>query len=153
MKKIFMVSLALTVLAVSIGLFQMTSCTKAIAQTKTDTIYMCNSSINGLWSGTIQDATSVPQPYNLSIKADGTISFEGIALNQEHFGVGTWTLTDSILTCNITTLYGLSYNVGIKQTLTAVFNNKTGILSSGKWIDIYPNTATSSGTFMVKKVN
>ena len=36
-----MASLALTVFALSIALFQMTSCTKSNAQTKTDTVYQC----------------------------------------------------------------------------------------------------------------
>ncbi|MFL9484319.1 hypothetical protein ACI6Q2_16180 [Chitinophagaceae bacterium LWZ2-11] len=39
MKKIFMASIALTVLAAGIGLFQLSSCTKTLAQTKTDTVY------------------------------------------------------------------------------------------------------------------
>lgn len=59
MKKIFFASLALTIFAASIVLFQMSSCTKAVAQaqTKTDTIYVnsCPASVTGLWVGTQAD--------------------------------------------------------------------------------------------------
>ena len=110
-------------------------------------------SVKGLWSGSLQDAVSGPQAYNLSIKEDGTVSFEALLSNKEHFGVGTWTLTDSLLKCNVTTLYGFDFNVGIKQILTATFNSSAGTLSSGKWIDIYPATAKNSGTFSLTKVN
>jgi hypothetical protein len=125
----------------------------SIGGCKKDTPNATTYSVKGLWTGTLQNATSGPQPYNLSIKADGTVSFEGLVSNQEHFGVGTWTLTDSTLRCDVTTLYGFDFNVGIKQTLTAIFDGSNGTLSSGKWMDTYPSTSKNSGTFSLTKVN
>lgn len=152
MKKFLMISMVLTILAASIVLLQMSSCTKAVAQTRTDTIYKCQGNITGLWSGTLSDSNNVSQPYNLSIKADGTVTFEGIVTgNQEHFGLGTWTLTDSLLTCYVTTVYGYSYNVGTKQKLTAIYNKANGTLLNGAWTNI--SQSVNSGTFSVAKIN
>jgi hypothetical protein len=117
---------------------------------KKDSTAPTNYSIEGLWTGTSENATSGPQFYSLSIKPGGTITFEGIGANQQHFGTGTWTLNGTAFTASVTTLYGISSNVGTKQTLTADFNASTGTLSNGKYVNIPP--ATGSGTFSVTEV-
>ena len=107
--------------------------------------------IHGLWVGTVANPTSSAQPYSLSIKSDGKITFEGYAAITYHFGVGTWTLNGDTFTANVTTLYGISSNIGTQQQLNATFNSSTGILSNGTYVNISP--ANSTGTFSVTKVN
>ncbi|QNA43524.1 hypothetical protein [Lacibacter sediminis] len=107
--------------------------------------------IQGLWVGTIGNPTSTAQPYALSIKANGQITFEGYAANTYHFGTGTWTLNGDSFTANVTTLYGISSNVGVQQKLEATFNSSTGILNNGKYVNTSP--ANDAGTFSVTKVN
>lgn len=152
MKKILLASAALTIFAASIILFQISSCTKSVAQEnkQTDTVYKCTPSIQGLWIGTQQSSTT-GQPFSMSIKPDGTMTYENIVYNTQQLCVGTWTLVNSTFTCNTECIYG--YFVGVKQKFTATFDASTGILSSGTWVDTYPATATSSGTFTLTKVN
>jgi hypothetical protein len=105
--------------------------------------------IQGVWVGTASNAT-ITIPYYLTIKPDGTCSFEGISTgNVENFGTGTWTLTGTAFTCRLTTLYGVSNNIGINQTVTGVFDTKAGTLTSLTWNDISP--ATDQGTFTLAK--
>jgi hypothetical protein len=108
-----------------------------------------NHNIQGVWAGTASNAT-ITIPYYLTIKADGTCSFEGISAgNVENFGTGTWTLTGTAFTCQLTTLYGVTNNIGIKQNITGVFDTKAGTLTSLTWNDI--DGATDQGTFLLIK--
>lgn len=80
------------------------------------------------------------------------MSWEGITVDGvQHFGTGTWVLTDTVLTCNIITLYGNSSAIGIRQTLTATYNKTTGTLTNGKWVDL--NGTLYHGIFTVTKVH
>ncbi|MEO6290743.1 MAG: hypothetical protein ABIO76_12515 [Ginsengibacter sp.] len=105
--------------------------------------------IEGLWTGTIENETSGPQFYSLSIKPGGTLTFDGIGAGQQHLGIGTWSLNGNTFTSFVTTVYGISTNVGVKQTLTAEFNNRNGTLI-GTWENTSP--ANDSGTFSLTKV-
>ena len=105
--------------------------------------------IEGLWIGTITNA-SASEPYNLSIKPDGKITFESIISGQEQFGAGTWTLSGSNFSANVTTLYGVQSNVGVQQRLTATFNSSSGALTNGQFTNTSP--ANDSGTFSVTEV-
>lgn len=109
-------------------------------------------SVQGLWTGTQQTASTTPTQFNMSIKADGTATYENVLLGTQQFCAGTWALNGTAFTCNTTCIYGLSYNVGVKQTFTAVFNSTTGTLSSGQWINTYPTSVVGSGTFSLMKV-
>lgn len=122
-----------------------------VSSCKKESVQPVTYGLPGLWSGTIADAVSGPQDYNMSIKPGGKITFEAINGGQQHFGVGTWTLNGTAFTSNVTTLYGASFNVGTKQTFTAVFDSSTGTLSSGKWANTSP--ANNSGTFSLTRVN
>jgi len=102
--------------------------------------------ITGLWVGTASNGSSTIPSYSLSISPGGKITFEWSASGQEQFGAGTWTLSGSDFTANVTGLYGS--NVGVQQTLTAKFNSQSGVLSDGK----YKVTSTDTGTFSVSKV-
>ena len=145
MRKNFTLSLSLIALVTIVALFPMSGCKKDTTPAPGP------KSIEGLWIGTIANATSGPQFYSLSIKPDGKLTFDGMGGNQQHLGIGTWTLTGTTFTASVTTVYGLSSNIGVKQTLTAVFNSSTGTLSSGTWQNT--STVTDSGTFAVTKVN
>jgi hypothetical protein len=125
--------------------FLFLSCTKESKQPAT------TYNLQGLWVGSIKSATTIDQPYSLSIKSDGTLLFHGIANNVHHFGTGTWVLAGSTLTCNVTTTCGVSFNVGVQQRLTAEFNSTTGVLSSGTWTNT--NASANSGTFQLTEVN
>lgn len=102
MKKVFLMSFALIVLSTSIILFQMSSCTKAIAQKKTDTVYQTdtvykcpNNDIVGSWKGSTTNVGGITQPFYLYIKSDSTCVSEGISQKtQENLGYGTWLLNN-----------------------------------------------------------
>jgi len=165
MKKILMGSLVLTVLAAAIITVQMSSCTKTTAQTTTihDTVKVvvvdsvCPTPkypITGLWVGTSSDATTNNLPFNLSVKADGTCTAEGIAPGtQENFGYGTWSLSDTTFTYSLTWVYGYSTNVGVKGTYTAIFNSTAATLTSGTWHIAAPSGATDNGIFSMSRSN
>ncbi|TWI78293.1 hypothetical protein IQ13_3975 [Lacibacter cauensis] len=120
-----------------------------IASCKKDTTQTAKN-IQGLWVGTIGNSSSSGVPYSLAIKSDGKITFEGYAGNVYHFGVGTWTLSANTFTANVTTMYGISSNVGVQQRLTATFNPSNGTLTNGTYVNVNP--ANDNGTFAVTKV-
>lgn len=130
-----------------------TSCTKEriIERTETDTVYKCETSIRGLWVGSQYSTVStLGQPFNVSIKADGKMTYENIVNGTQQLAVGTWTLTGNSFVGNVECIYG-DY-VGVKQKLTATFNPTTGTLSSGKWENTFPLFNTDDGTFTLTKV-
>ena len=124
--------------------------TDTVVVKTTDTVLYCAPSIKGLWTGTAQN-TSSGQAFTMSIKADGTATYENVISGKQQLCVGTWTLVNSVFTCNVVCVYGLSANVGISQKYTANFNSTTGVLSSGQWMNT--SGATDSGTFTLTKVN
>jgi hypothetical protein len=109
--------------------------------------------VQGLWTGTQTNASAQTSAFTMSIKADGTATYENILLGTQQFCAGTWTLNGTAFTCNTTCIYGLASNVGVKQTFTAVFNPTTGTLSSGQWVNTFPLSSATSGTFSLTKVN
>ena len=154
MKKIILVSMTLLLLAVCSTLFSLSSCTKTFADTKTDTVYKCQSTINGLWIGsvTVDGRPDMTHYYSLIIKPDGTmINDTKNAQGTQDLNVGKWTLLGDTLTCITTCVYGIPENLGIVEKHTAIFNQSTGTLTSGTW-ENYPNPY-GKGTFTVTKVN
>lgn len=151
MKKVLISFSALMMLSLLVFVSQ-TGCTKETINTvtKTDTVYKCTPSIVGLWTGAQQNATS-GQPFNMSIKADGSVTYENIVSGTQQFCSGTWTLSSGVFTCNTVCIYGFPAYVGIKQRFTANFNSTTGILSSGLWANTSINT--DNGTFTLTKAN
>lgn len=109
--------------------------------------------VTGLWTGTQKTATSAATSFTMSIKADGTATYENILLGVQQFCAGTWTLSGTTLTCNTTCIYGLPNNVGVKQTFTATYNPSDGTLSNGQWENTYPPSAAITGTFSLTEVN
>lgn len=159
MKKLLLASAVLTIFSASIILFQMSSCTKAVAQeTKTDTIYSCSNNIYGLWVGTFVgngDPNSNPQYFNLIIKADGTVINETKAnhdSNSDYLNIGTWSYSGTTFTGSIKNVWGtISTYVGDVQTITAIYSIVNGIPTlSGTYNDV---TISGSGTFSLTKVN
>lgn len=119
----------------------------------TFTLTKTQSQVQGIWVGTATNSTAITIPYFLTVKADGTCSFEGISAgNEEDFGVGTWTLSGTAFTASLTTLYGVTNNIGIIQTVTGVFDSKAVTLTSLTWKDVSAG-ATDQGTFSLIKSN
>lgn len=127
-----------------------TSCKKESVRNLTDTVYKCTPSIKGLWIGSHQNSVG-GQPFSMSIRANGTMSYEDSVYNKHQLCIGTWTLVNSKFECNTECIYG--YFVGVKQKFTANFDPITGLLSNGQWVVTYPLSSYDSGTFTLTKVN
>jgi hypothetical protein len=150
MKKVLLGSIVLTVFAIAIGLFQISSCTKTTAQqpAKPATFPLA-----GLWTGTytVNEQPGVGEQYfSFIIKPDGSIIVETKGAGQQHLSIGTWTLSDSTLNCSFISIYGLTNNVGVNQSATAVWD-KTGKLNSGTWQS--SPTSLGTGKFTLTRIN
>jgi hypothetical protein len=125
------------------------SCSKDTAQTTTP---VPTYPIQGLWVGTytVDGQPGLSQYYSFIIKTDGTMLADAKSISpvQQHISVGNWSLADTVLTCNYTNIYGISFNIGIVQTSTAKWD-KTGKLT-GTWRNV---GVTGSGTFTMNRVN
>jgi hypothetical protein len=145
MRKLFMTSVALATMAISMALFQMTSCKKAEAQPSG------TSRIEGLWIGTyaIEGQPELGKQYfSLIIKPDGTMISDTKFADQQHLSIGNWQMTGVTLNCSFTCVYGIPQNIGITETSTANLNN--GKLE-GTWSNVPPLTGT--GAISLTKVN
>jgi len=119
----------------------------------TFTLKKTQDQVQGIWGGTATNVANITIPYFLTIKADGTCSFEGISAGKEEdFGIGTWTLSGTTFTASLTTLYGVSNNIGIIQTATGTFDSKAVTLTSLTWKDVSAG-ATDQGTFALTTSN
>jgi hypothetical protein len=119
----------------------------------TFTLKKTQDQVQGIWVGTATNVANITIPYTLTIKADGTCSFEGISAgNEEDFGIGTWTLNGTAFTASLTTLYGVTNNIGIIQTVTGTFDSKAVTLTSLTWKDVSAG-ATDQGTFTLTAPN
>lgn len=135
-----------SILSLTIIIFtSQTSCKK---ESVTNTV--CTKSIQGLWIGNQQNATS-GQAFSWSIRTDGTASYENIISGTRQLCVGTWTLVNSTFTANTTCIYGVAGNVGATQTFTAQYDSSTGLMSNGTWTTITP--VSDSGTFTLTEDN
>lgn len=145
MKKMNFLSISILTVLAFVTTISLSSCDKDDPQTTTY-------SVRGLWIGTFKNTTTPPQAFAVSIKPDGTTTYENTISGTRQFCAGTWTLTGSTLTCNFTCIYGLPGNVGVQQTYTATFNPADGTLSAGQWVNTAPPAAANSGTFELTKV-
>lgn len=123
------------------------SCKKD-SSTQTDS--GCPKSIQGLWIGNHQNATS-GQPFSWSIRTDGTASYEDIISGTRQLCVGTWALVNGTFTANTTCIYGVAAFVGATQTFTAHYDVSTGLMSNGTWTTNTP--FQDSGTFSLTEDN
>jgi len=121
---------------------------KFIEYIRADTVFKCTPTIQGLWTGYVQNASS-GQNFSFDIMPDGTASYQDSVAGVRQLNVGTWKLTNGTWTCNITCVYG--YYVGAKQTFTATYNATTGTLTNGTYVTTSPGS--DSGTFTLTKVN
>jgi hypothetical protein len=147
MRKIVKSSTAFTTLALFI-LLGYTSCTKD-NDPQPESTYP----IEGLWIGTyIVDGypNLGQQYYSFVIKPDGTIINDSKGENKQHIALGTWSLSGNAFSSSFTCVYGFPVSIGIKQTITAIFDD-TGKLS-GTWSNVAP-AVVSSGTFTLSRVN
>jgi hypothetical protein len=90
--------------------------------------------IVGLWIGTYdviegsEPATSLYYSYDL--RSDSSILMQGLGADgNTYYGTGTWSLTDTAFSANISTT-NLSQE-GVVQHVNAVYHKKNGTLSSG----------------------
>jgi len=154
MKKVLMASLAMSVFAVAVLLFQLTSCKKAIGQTNHDcppAIYP----VEGLYIGTYS-VSSKPELgnlyYSFVIFPDGSLLTTGVTeFGDTTYQKGSWTLSsDSTFTGNIATFTTPS----VIQNITGKFS-KDGKISDATWHDTYnPYGSGLSGDFSVmQRVN
>ena len=127
-----MASIALTTFAMTLALFQMSSCKKADAET-TKTY-----PIEGLWIGTYSVGTIPEQGnlfYSFIIYPGGVLLTKGKGGDgRDYYSTGTWTLTNSnTFLGTISTFYP---NTGqpVIQSITATYSN-TGKLTNGIWND------------------
>lgn len=155
--------LVLATFFVGFFLFQITSCTKSVDAvtlikkdtvyiTKTDTVFKCPASIQGLWIGTytVDGQSSLGEQYfSFIIKPDGSIVADTKGANQQHLSNGTWSLNGTTLSCSFTCVYGVPSNVGITETTTATWDNANKL--TGTWKNVAP--LTGSGTIKLTKVN
>ena len=147
MRKLLMGSIALTIFAAAIAIFQIASCKKADAQPPSTT------SIEGLWIGSYTidgQPNSGQQFFSFVIKPDGTVINDTKEANQQHLSIGAWTLTGDTLTCTTTCVYGSESNMGITENHTAIFDKTKGTISNGVWKNVPP--LNGSGTFNITKV-
>ena len=136
MKKILMASITMTVFAVSVLLFQLTSCKKAVAQVNQD----CPKPtypVAGLYTGTYSVNFKPGQGnlyYSLVVFPDGTLLTKGLTeFGDTAYSKGNWALSsDSVFTAAIETFAKPS----VFQTITGIFSND-GKISNATWEDIY----------------
>lgn len=146
MRKFFMTSVALTTMAISMVLFQMSSCKKAEAEPP-----VTPPTIEGLWIGTYTTDGHTEfgkQYFSFVIKPDGTLINDTKGDNKQHLNIGTWQMNGGTLSCTFTCVYGVASNIGIAETSTASLDEKGDL--QGTWKNIPP--LTGSGTFSLKKV-
>jgi hypothetical protein len=149
MKKMFLASVALVALACSLTLFQMSSCTKTLAETKIDTILKCPTSIVGLWEGTytVPDGTSFY--FSFSVYPNGTMSYKGKGRyngsdNYIVFADGTWKLDGANFTFAVTTINDPYSAAQSNQIGSATYNADDETLKNGViGTDIHGNSVWS----------
>lgn len=129
---------------------QTTAGTDSGSFTLTEVNNSCKPAIQGLYTGSSEDASGNGQPWSVSLRPDGTVSYENTVYNTPQLAVGSWTLRNDTLTFNTTAIYGYSIFLGAKQTWTAKYDATTGTLTNGTYITTYP--AVDSGKFTLTVV-
>ncbi|MBZ5855539.1 hypothetical protein [Flavihumibacter profundi] len=152
MKKLFMASLAITTLALSIGLFQITSCTKALADPP-NSCPVAKYPVTGLWEGTYQtdQVTHNPTYISFIIFPDGTFMkrTKVVGANGEYgLTKGRWTITGNILEYKDTTIL---YSGGIVVNQGQLTYDSSGVLTGGRWQDVSGQSYT--GTYQTMNRN
>ena len=149
-----MASIALTTFALTLALFQMSSCKKADAETPK------TYPIEGLWIGTYSADQIEYQGqgdlfYSFIIYPNGILLTKGKGGDgKDHYSTGTWTLTSSnIFSGTISTFFPGS-GLPIIQSITATYSN-SGTLTNGIWNDtVNPYGSPLSGKFStMQRVN
>jgi len=122
MKKVLLFALAFSVLAI----FQ--SCDK---ETLSVPVYP----IEGLWIGTYNIEEAVEEGdsfyYSYYIRKDDSIQVHSQGADgNTYYGIGTWTLNDTIFNAQITTTnFGQQGQV---QNVSAIYDKKKGVLKEGR---------------------
>jgi hypothetical protein len=153
MKKIFMASLALTCLSVSMLVFQMASCKKAVADPTVcppcpDPKYP----VTGLWEGTYQtdQVNHSPTYVGFTVFPDGTFIRRGKIVGKDEYllSKGRWQITGNVFQYRDTTIL---YSGGLVVNIGTMTYDSTGVMSNAIFEDIYGQSYT--GTFQNLKRN
>ncbi|WPQ64253.1 hypothetical protein SIO70_05165 [Chitinophaga sancti] len=150
MKKLFLASITLSVLAF-IFLVSQTGCTKSDPVRTDSTSTVCKHTIVGLWTGSSTNVAGSGQAWSVSIRPDGTVSYENTIHDTRQLAVGSWELKHDTLTFTTVGVYGYSIFQGAVQTWTAKYDSTTGTLSNGTYVTTSPSA--DSGTFTLTEVN
>ena len=138
MKKILLSATSFFAMTIFVLCFQ-TSCKKETITntvTKTDTVFQCAKTINGLWVGTYSVNSNPSQGllfYSLSVYPDGSLLYKTKGGDGNfYYAKGTWTLSSS----NIFSATLTSFSTPtVTQNITATYTN-SGTLINGAWSDI-----------------
>ena len=148
MKKILFSSVVLTFFTVSMIAFQLSCSKQSIAQITNSKAY----TIEGLWVGTYlsNTTTSSSQFFSLSVKQDGTLICDSKGAGKQYLCIGTWALSGSNFTSDISNVWSEIGISNVTQHLTATYDSTTGKLTNGTWqnTSFYP----ASGTFNLTEV-
>ena len=167
MKKILMASMVLTILAATIFMVQISSCTKTTAQSRTiydtvkvvirDTFCPNTHPITGLWVGnfTVDSKFNIPGvfDYSFTIYPDGTFLTRSKQSSGTYYGSGTWKLSgNSIFTATSVSFPSSSDPVPVTQVFKANFSNNGTLIGSNR-DSINVNGTPLSYTFNLNRIN
>jgi hypothetical protein len=140
MKKIFMASIALTVFAAAITIFQMSSCKKADSQTTTPCDQVCN--VKGTYSGTFTNQLNSTSTF-VQVLKDNNFTTGGATVNVAPTSFGGYRNTcDSLIINSWNSINDNYYSIegkfsSDKTTITGIYKNLT--------------TTSEVGTFTLQK--
>jgi hypothetical protein len=94
-----------------------------------------NYPIEGLWIGTYNIIEAVESGdsfyYSFFIRRDDSIQVQGLGADgNTYYGIGTWSLTDSVF--NATFATSNLGQQGVQQNATAIYDKRKGVLRDGK---------------------
>ncbi len=148
MKKLILSSVVLCVFSISMILFQFSCSKNTIAQTNTPVKY----TIEGLWAGTyLSNGSSLSQFISLSIKQDGNFICDSKGAGNQYLSVGTWNLSGTNFTADLTNVWSQIGSTNISQHFTATYDSTTGKIANGTWTNT--TLFSGTGTFDVTEVN
>ncbi len=146
-----MASIALTAFALSVLLFQLTSCKKVNAQTTTN-CPVATYQVAGLWTGTYS-VTSLPSQgqlfYSFVIYKDNTLLTTSKGSDGKfYYSTGTWTLSNTNVFSGTIVSYMSSYSgLPVTQNITGTYSD-AGTISNASWNDTKnPNGGPLAGQF------
>ena len=143
MKKALFPLFSVSVIALCIAVSPMSSCTKDVDKTITDTVYKCNTSPLGLWEGDFltSQVSHAPGYVAFVLYSDSTISRRTKNPTADIYHKGRWKMTGNKITFTDTTL---NFTSVVIQNGSFDYNADNNTLRNGTW---QQTAANLSGTF------